>query len=137
MEIEQRKLMRILHLASQLADVHAMDGDVLGVIARELRERIDKYQPGISKLPRDQIISLSGEWYEVRADPRIQDSVMLPMFASTLPRDVQEQTELNGVKVFVGEELYTIVGLELDMHSPPWRQGEKAGFALAKPNPSQ
>ena len=44
---------RILHLARELAMVHIGDGDILGTIARELREEIDDTFPKIKDLPND------------------------------------------------------------------------------------
>jgi predicted transcriptional regulator len=48
------KLKRALHLASQFADVHAGDNDVLGKMASELRGLIDELQPDIADLPVDE-----------------------------------------------------------------------------------
>jgi hypothetical protein len=66
-------------------------------------------------------IKLHGDWFTVRG---------LLMLSSTLPTDIQEAKELSGLTVDVEGELYTVQGMELFMHAPPWKKGEACSFSL-------
>ena len=54
------------------------------------------------------------------------------VFAGPLAREIQTPYDLNGYTIVIEGELYTILGLELHMHSPPWREGAPAGYLVEK-----
>jgi len=52
--MDKEKETRILHLAHQFAEIHIMDGDILGRMAHELLELIDERDFHIQDLPMDE-----------------------------------------------------------------------------------
>lgn len=62
-----------------------------------------------------------GDWYSV------QDYRVVPV---RLPVTIETRDALDGRAVRIDGALYRVRGLEVYLHSPPWREGEKCGMAV-------